>query len=33
VNGATTAPVQIYDPSTSGAARFYRLLIHPSPVR
>jgi hypothetical protein len=33
VNGATTAPVQIYDPSTGGAARFYRLLIHPSPVR
>jgi len=33
VNGATSAPVQIYDPSTSGAARFYRLLIHPSPDR
>jgi len=33
VNGPSTAPVQIYDPTTGGATRFYRLLIQPSPVR
>ena len=33
VNGPSTAPAQVFDPNTGGAARFYRLQIQPSPVR
>ena len=33
VNGPSTAPLHIFDPTTSGATRFYRLQIQPSPVR
>jgi hypothetical protein len=33
VNGPSTAPVQVFDPNTEGAARFYRLQVYPSPIR
>ena len=33
VNGPSATPVQIYDPTTGGATRFYRLQVHPTTVR
>jgi len=33
VNGPSSAPMQVFDSTTSGATRFYRLQVNPSPVR